>query len=246
MHVEPNEVLLDFTDLPPKSVTPCTYVQVMEWERASTDEIDQLIDQFASLSAAAMARICTLIVEVDQRQSWMTDGARNLTDWVSARLRVRHSDARRLTSLSHRLNDLPELRARFSEGDLSLDQVEAIARMATPATESALIDEAIGLTNAALDLRARRTRTHSEVSPSGEIGRLYRQWNLDSSEMKFNGLMRGEAGRTLDSAIDEIVDQHPPNSEFGMLDPYPVRAAEALLMLAAGERTETQLTVFVS
>ncbi len=218
----------------------------MEWERASTDEIDQLIDQFASLSAAAVARLCSLIAEVDRRQSWMKDGARTLTDWVSARLRLRHSEARRITTLALRLADLPELGTRFSDGDLSLDQVEAIARMATQETESDLIEEALGLTNAALDLKARRTRPHSEVSPSDEIGRLYRQWNLDSSEMKFNGMMRGEAGRVLDSAIDEIVDQHPPNPETGMFDPYPVRAAEALLMLAGGGQVEAQITVFVS
>ena len=68
-----------------------TYVRVMGWREASNDQIDRAMDQFAALSSAAQARLCDLIAEVDVRQSWMTDGARSLSDWVTARLGVRHS-----------------------------------------------------------------------------------------------------------------------------------------------------------
>lgn len=49
------------------------------------------------------------------------------------KLRMRHSTARRLV-------DLPVLSSRFACGDLSLDQVEAISKMATAETD---LDRAI-------------------------------------------------------------------------------------------------------
>ncbi|HVR77241.1 MAG TPA: hypothetical protein VMS99_02500 [Acidimicrobiia bacterium] len=51
---------------------------------------------------------------------------------------------------------LPVLRERFAAGDLSLDQVDAISKMATADTEEGLIEECLGLSIAALDRAARR------------------------------------------------------------------------------------------
>jgi hypothetical protein len=92
-----------------------------------------------------------LISVVDVRQSWMADGARSLTDWVAARLRVRHSTAVQLVAVARRLSDLPVLGERFASGVLSLDQVDAISRIATADTEDAVIAETAGLSNHVLD-----------------------------------------------------------------------------------------------
>ncbi len=109
----------------------------------------------------ALAHVCQLIVEVDVRQSWMTDGARSLVDWVAVRLRIRHATAAQLVSVARRLQDLPVLSARFASGDLSLDQTDAISKMATADTEPGLIEEALGLSNTVLDRKARRANPPS-------------------------------------------------------------------------------------
>ena len=116
----------------------------MSWSRATSDEIDGGFDHLGGLASASHAEICRLIHEVDIRQSWMSDGARSLSDWVSARMSVRHDTARQLVSVARRLADLPELSERFGQGDFSLDQVDAILKMATPEIERGLIDEAVG------------------------------------------------------------------------------------------------------
>ncbi len=59
--------------------------------------------------------------------------------------------------MARRLADLPVLSARFGAGDLSLDQVDAISRMATADTEAGLIEEALGLSNTMLDRKTRRS-----------------------------------------------------------------------------------------
>lgn len=121
----------------------------MDWREASNDQVDEALDRFAGLSSAGQARVCDLIAEVDVRQSWMADGARSLTEWVAARLRIRHSTAAQLVVVARRLVDLPVLREGFGTGELSLDQVDAISKVATPATEADLIEEALGMSAAA-------------------------------------------------------------------------------------------------
>jgi hypothetical protein len=66
----------------------------------------------------------------------MSDGARSLVDWVAARLRLRPDTAGQLVRVAKRLSDLPVLSTRFGSGDLSLDQVDAVSRMATADTEA--------------------------------------------------------------------------------------------------------------
>lgn len=114
--------------------------QGMGWDQATNDQIDRALDPFAGLSSAAIARVCELVREVDARQSWMGDGARNITDWVSAWLRVRHATAAQITGVALGLTDLPEISGLLESGQISLDQTDAIARMATPQTEKAIID----------------------------------------------------------------------------------------------------------
>ncbi|MCZ6518536.1 MAG: hypothetical protein O6853_01955, partial [Actinobacteria bacterium] len=68
----------------------------MDWSHANGDEIDRGFDHFGGLRGATDAQLCLLIQAADVAQTWMTDGAGSLVDWVAARLRVRHSVARQL------------------------------------------------------------------------------------------------------------------------------------------------------
>lgn len=222
----------------------------MGWRDVSTDELEEAFDQFAGLGSAAQARLCDLIVEVDARQSWMTDGARSLTDWVAGRLRIRHETAKRLVGVARRLADLPLTARRLAGGELSLDQVEAISRIVTSDTEGELLDRLAGMSNLDLDRMARRhKRLDADTSRSvWERRRLVRQWNLDESELKFHGRLPGVEGRVFDEAIDENINRMGVNPESGMFDPLEVMSADALVELAAtsgkGPSTTTQLTVF--
>jgi hypothetical protein len=222
----------------------------MDWERVSTDEIDEAIDHFSGLVSAGWGQICSLIRVVDVRQSWMADGARSLTDWVAGRLRVRHQTARQLVGVARRLTDLPVLASKFECGGLSLDEVDAISRMVTPETEADVIAEVSGLSNPALDRRARRHQGVSveEERTLWERRRLVRQWNLDQSELRFHGRLPGAEARIFDQAIDTRVDAMGTNPETGMFDPLQTRSADALVDLAASDGSSNgapaQLIVF--
>ncbi len=185
-----------------------------------------------------------MIGEVDARQSWMTDGARNLVDWVAVRLRVRHSSARRLVDVSRRLVDLPVLSERFAAGDLSLDQVDALSEMATPDTEGSLIDELLGLSNAELDRAGRRANPPSVEDERTVYERraAYLQWNLDESELDLRANLPAAEGVIVQEAMESAADRIPPNPETGIFDPYYQRLADGLVELCATTGDETTVT----
>jgi hypothetical protein len=103
--------------------------------------VDQVLGHLFSGLAVFHAGICEWLIEVDRGQRFLADGSPDLVQWVSARFGVRHSTAGQLVRVARRLQDLPVLRSRFAEGVLSLDQADAISKLATADTEERLVEE---------------------------------------------------------------------------------------------------------
>ncbi len=207
----------------------------MERESFTNDQVDAGIGQFLSLSAAALAAACEWILEADRGQLFLADGSPNLVQWVSARFGLRHSTATQLVRVARRLQDLPLLRERFAAGELSLDQVDAIAKLATPDTEETVIAECLGLSNAALDRAARRADppSNSDVVDAWRDRWLSIQYTLDGIRGNLHADLPGPDLHLVESAIRERADRIPVNPESGNFDPYPQRLADGLVELAA-------------
>jgi hypothetical protein len=215
----------------------------MSWGESSNDQIDEAFAHFHGLSSAGLARVCELIVEVDVRQSWMSDGARSLTDWVAARLRVRNETASQLVRVARRLEDLPVLSERFASGDLSLDQTDAISMMATADTETGLIEEALGLSNTALDRKARRANppAGSDEQEAHRVRALWIQRTLDGASGRLTTHLPHAELEIVETAIPERADKIGPDPETGLFDPYSQRMADGLVEVCAttGDQTTT-------
>jgi len=193
----------------------------------SGDQVDAGIGHFLSLSAAALAAACEWILEADRGQLFLADGARNLPEWVSARFGLRHSTASQLVRVARRLEDLPVLRQRFAAGELSLDQVDAISKLATPDTEEAVIAECLGLSNAALDRAAGRANPPSTADEleSWRERWLSIQYTLDGIRGNLHADLPGPDLALVESELRARADRIPPNPESGLFDPYPQRMA---------------------
>jgi len=174
------------------------------------------------------------LIDADLTQQFLADGSPNLVQWVSARFGLRHSTAAQLVRVARRLQDLPLLREKFAEGALSLDQVDAISKLATLETEEVVISECLGLSNAALDRAARRAdppSTADAVDGSRERW-LSIQYTLDGIRGHMNADLQGAEMSLVESAIREKADRIPVNPESGIFDPYPQRMADGLVELA--------------
>jgi len=216
----------------------------MDWSLATADEIERGFDQFGGLRGATDAQLCSLILAADVSQVWMSDGARSLVDWVAARLRLRHPTAAQLVGVARRLSDLPVLSARFASGDLSLDQVDAISRMATAETEHRLIEEALGLSNAVLDRKARRANppsAESETAAHRERA-LWIQRTLDGASGRLTAHLPNFELEIVETAITQRADKFGPDPETGLFDPYSQRMADGLVEVCATSGDQTTVS----
>jgi hypothetical protein len=146
-----------------------------------------------------------------------------------------------LVRVARRLVDLPVLSERFSAGDLSLDQTDAISRMANADTEAGLIEQALGLNNAQLDRKARRANppTSEEEHLAHRSRALWIQSQLDGASGRLTAHLPHAELEIVDTAITERADRIPVNPETGVFDPYSQRMADGLVELCATTGDET-------
>src|SRR5690606_37904278 len=151
-----------------------------------------------------------LIQAADVSQQWMGDGCRSLVEWVAARLRLRSESANQLVRVARRLADLPVVSERFASAEVSLDQVDALSRMATPESEESLVEEALRLSNHMLDRMARHANPPTlKAAERDHYGReLFMQWNLDHSRLKMRADLPGVEGEIVQSALEERADRY--------------------------------------
>ena len=200
----------------------------------SNDQVDGVLSHLFSGLAVFYAEICEWLIDVDVSQRFLADGSPNLVQWVSARFGLRHSTAAQLVRVARRLEDLPLLWEKFAAGELSLDQVDSISKLATAETEEAVIAECVGLSNAALDRAARRANPPStdDEREAWRVRWLSIQYTLDGIRGRMTTEMPGMEMSLVESEIRARADRIPPNPESGIFDPYPQRMADGLVELA--------------
>jgi Domain of unknown function (DUF222)/HNH endonuclease len=212
--------------------------------------VEQVLGNLFSGLSIFHASICGWLIDADLSQQFLADGARDLVQWVSARFGLRHSTAAQLVRVARRLEDLPVLRSRFAAGEMSLDQVDAISKLATAETEEAVIAECLGLSNAALDRAARRSNPPSsqDAVDAWRERWLSIQYSLDGVRGRMDADLPGPDMALVESAIRAKADRIPVNAESGLFDPYPQRMADGLVELASiggqDSSSSVQVTVF--
>jgi hypothetical protein len=220
----------------------------MDRERHSNDQVEQVLSHLLSGLAVFQAQVCEWLIEADLSQQFLADGARDLVQWVSARFGLRHPTAAQLVRVARRLEDLPVLRQRLTAGEVSLDQADAISKLATAETEEAVIEECMGWSNAALDRATQRA-----LPPSTEVALeairerwLSIQYTLDGIRGRMNADLPGAEMHIVEEAVRAHTDRIPPNPETGMFDPYPARLADGLVELCATSGDESKSSVQVT
>jgi Domain of unknown function (DUF222)/HNH endonuclease len=84
--------------------------------------------------------------ELRKREGWRAEGATSLEAWMVECCGLSPASARSFDHVGEQLEDLPNLTAGLSSGELTFDKVRAIADVATPASDRDLAEQAQGLT----------------------------------------------------------------------------------------------------
>ena len=126
------------------------------------DSLDELADEIRVLAAhlhAGTRELLGLIARFDAAGGWKPGGHVGCENWLSLNTGVALRTAREYVRVARALEELPETGASMGRGALSLCQVRALTRVATPETEADLLALAEGASTAILERECRAWKT---------------------------------------------------------------------------------------
>ena len=130
---------------------------------------EDLVARFSELAGhlnSGNARFILMLGEIDARRIWSDHGARTCGEWLSWRVGISGPAAREQLRVARALKDLPVTTREFVAGRISYSKVRAMTRVATPETESDLVQWATHTTAADIE---RFCRTYRKVVGQAEL-----------------------------------------------------------------------------
>src|SRR5690348_14942988 len=102
---------------------------------ASSPQPERDLRELAAHIAAAQAELTRLLAAFDAAEAWAADGIRSCAHWLSINAGLDFHAASELLRVGRALEALPHIAAAFAAGQLSLDKVRTLTRVATPADD---------------------------------------------------------------------------------------------------------------
>ena len=215
MPVEPRAVPV--ASLPPapsaaplaETVAPA--VRPARPDQAAPD-VEALGNRIADLAARIQAATCELLVlirQFDERDGW--EGFASCAHWLSWRIGLAPGAAREKVRVAHALANLPRLSEAMRRGAVSYSKVRAVTRVATPATEQALLDVALAGTAAHVEQVVRTWRRVDRAAEQAEDRRRHESralhtWVDDDGMIVVRGRLTPEVGAALRRALEAALD----------------------------------------
>ena len=209
------------------------------------------IDEAHARVASAHRDLLALIAEVDRREVWYDDGARDTAHWLSMRYGISGWKAHRWIAAAHALEGLPRLSEALATGALGIDKVVELARFATLEREADLIRWAREVSCAAVRRRGdAAVRASVEEVVEVERTRSLSWWYFDEGrrfglEAELPAAQGAIVARAL-GRVAETIPAMPDEEEECFAD---ARRADALVGLCsariAGDPDPDRATVVV-
>jgi hypothetical protein len=167
---------------------------------------------------AKEAEYVELVRRFDRSEAYVEDGSVSTAAWLRHHTRVSHAAAQRTVHLGRALEQLPETRYAFAQGDISLPHAHAIADAATPARPEAIVELEEPIVDAAKISTPKELRQilqritdaldgdngASDANAKWDRRRLHVSTLLDGM-VKLDGLFDPEGGEILLKALDDAV-----------------------------------------
>ena len=210
---------------------------------SSLSDTERLGDEIAELSAhldAATHQLLTLIRRFDEAGGWAAEGALSCAHWLSWRVGLELGAAREHVRVARALADLPLIDDALRLGRVSYSKVRALTRVATPATEAALLDMACSSTASQLERICRSYRlafrNAADERPEDEVERRWvRERETDAGLVRFELQLRPEEAAVVRRALELAMSRAWTAADVSAGTPPPsLRRADAFVAVAEG------------
>ena len=195
--------------------------------------------QLCELSAhvqAAQAELALRLADFDDGTGWGGSGIRGCCHWLSINAGLEYTTASDLLRVGHALSELPLIRQAFSAGQLSLDKVRALLRVATPADEEVWLELALGADAAQLVRICREIRRSMDADAPGQTEELQARRGLwtrvrEDGMHRLVALLPPEEAGLVTAALEAVArsDALPPKKEAR--DRWAGRRSDAMVAM---------------
>ena len=117
----------------------------------SVEDLSREIADLAAHMDAATHRLLTCIRQFDEAGGWYEQGAASCASWLAWRIGLDSATAREKVRVARALGKLPAIDEALRAGKLSYAKARALTRVATPETETKLLEVAVVATGAQLE-----------------------------------------------------------------------------------------------
>ena len=184
-----------------------------------------------------MHRFLTDLRRFDQGGGWATQGYLSCAHWMSWRLGWTLGAARAHVRVANKLAEVPAIDAAARNGELTFSKLRAIARVATPANEAALLEEAKCSTGAQLEKICRKYRTvlDQEAQPSEREERFQRYLTRRDAQggmVRIEANLRPEEAAVVWAALDRLAAEACAGAAGSAEPPVAFDRADALVAMA--------------
>jgi hypothetical protein len=203
-----------------------------------TDELIRSADALHARISDAQRSLFAVIAEIDRTEAWRDSGARDTAHWLWMRYGISSWKAHRWIAAAKALPTLPRIGEAFARGDLGIDKVVELTRIAEPTTEVGLISWAAGVSSGAIRRRADMAirRSSDEVEEIFDSRHLSWWYFDEGTRFGLEAELPADQGAAVAKALARIADELPsmPDSEPSSAE---VRRADALVALCAARIT---------
>jgi hypothetical protein len=201
----------------------------------SADSLVEGMDALYVRQSEVQRDLFVLIARADRAEVWRGDGAHDMAHWLWMRYGLSDWKARRWIAAAHALENLPRVSAAFSRGDLGIDKVVELTRLATPSTEAGLVTWARNVSSLAIRRRADlAVRLAAEVVRDLDRDRTLSWWYFDEGRrFALEAELPAAQGAVVAKALSRLADTLPvmPGEEGTVY--ADARRADALVVLAS-------------
>lgn len=181
-------------------------------ESCPVHELEDAVVAGASRLAASTAAWLTLLAAFDRREGWAGAGIRSCAHWLSWKAGLGLRAAYEHLRVARALETLPALREAFTAGRLSYAKARALARVATPTTDTDLVNLALAMPAAHLErfLRAYRTTTRDGTRQRHHRRAVTWRYTPNDDTFLLTARLDPEEGATVIKAITRATDALTP------------------------------------
>jgi Domain of unknown function (DUF222)/HNH endonuclease len=198
--------------------------------KTSTADLMAEAEHLGTEVAASLGALMGVVVELDKREAWRSEGATSLGSWLAQRLGISEATGRAWAHVAERLDDLPHLSQGIRVGALSFDKVRAVVDVANPETDASILRQADECSVRQLNdlARADRTVTNAEAEADHE----FRYLRFNDAQCSLSARMPREDYAVVHAAITDGARDFPSDGET----PYDQRRCDALVALCRPSR----------